>query len=416
MNRRILRRLLQSSLCLALLSLASGSARAQSAGDGSAPDGEARLFQFKLDPGDTLSVDKYQYIRIFDGFNWISREEKNRIVLRVLERAENGDASLEGDFVTYSREPRQTGEFRRDRDFHSKFIIGVNGQYRVADAYTMPNLRSLPGFPDRALQPGERWTAPAMEVLDISSRRMSVPVEAEYQYLGQAPLTMPDGAVRQLDRIAYQYSYSAPSNLPGVRSVTGVSACQLWFDVAAGTPVFDANRLVYSFHMIDGSVQEFHFSIDSWWKKSRTATNEERSRIADEIRAGLQGAGEDIQVRAGDEGVTLELSDILFDHNSAQLSPQARQSLARIAEALQRYSDREVRISGHTDSTGNADYNLRLSEGRARSVVRALQQEFNVDPRRLSYRGYGETQPAASNSTPEGRQRNRRVEVLIVTD
>ncbi|MCB1317263.1 MAG: OmpA family protein, partial [Leptospiraceae bacterium] len=61
-------------------------------------------------------------------------------------------------------------------------------------------------------------------------------------------------------------------------------------------------------------------------------------------------------------------------------------------------------------------YNRQLSEQRARSVVRELQREHGVDNRRMSFHGYGESRPVAPNTTPEGRARNRRVEVLIVTE
>lgn len=381
-----------------------------------APTAEGFRFRFSLAPGETLSLDKYQDIRIFNGLTWNTREEKNRIVLKVVGR-EQERAVLEGAFLTYSREPRRTGEFRRDRDFASRFTIGESGDYIVGDEYLMPNLRSLPAFPDRPLQIGERWQAPAMETMDLPGVRLRVPVVAEYQYTGPAPLTMPDGAVKEFDRITYTYSYTTPARSPAVRSITGQSSCELWFDREAGTPVFDANRLVYVFHMIDGSVQEYHFRIDSWWRKTVSATEDDRERIAAEVREQLGQEGEnELAVRASEDGVTIDLSDILFEHNSAELSAGARRELARVARVLQRFPEREVRISGHTDSSGADAYNQRLSENRARAVVRALQQEHGVDGRRLSYRGYGETKPVASNATPEGRQRNRRVEVLIVTD
>ena len=76
------------------------------------------------------------------------------------------------------------------------------------------------------------------------------------------------------------------------------------------------------------------------------------------------------------------------------------------------YPDRRVRIEGFTDSTGSDSYNQQLSESRAFAVRNALEQA-GIDSSRIEVRGYGETNPVATNDTSEGRQLNRRVEVLI---
>lgn len=378
----------------------------------------AARFQFRLAPGESLAVDKYQDIRVFDGLAWSSREEKNRIVLKVAGREAAG-AVLEGVFLTYSRSPRQTGEFRRDRDFTSRFIIADNGRYLVPDEFIMPNLRSLPTFPDRELAPGDAWQADALETMDFGPEKIRIPLKVEYAYRGPAPLELEDGTRAEFDRFTYAYSFNQPTLArAGILRISGYSSCELWFDRERGAPVFDTNRLVYNFLLADGSTQQFLFRIDSWWRKTATDTPEDRRRMHDEIVESL--AVEDprspVRVRETDEGVILEMDAILFDHDSATLTPQARTRLEAIAGILNRYREREVRISGHTDSSGSATYNQRLSEDRARAVVRALQNQHNVDGRRLSYQGRGETQPIAPNTDAAGRARNRRVEVLIVSD
>jgi len=121
-------------------------------------------------------------------------------------------------------------------------------------------------------------------------------------------------------------------------------------------------------------------------------------------------------VRETPEGIALDMNAILFDYDSAELTPQAKKDLEKIAQILKKYPNREIRVSGHTDSTGNPSYNLKLSENRAKSVVQNLTGDQGLDSKRFSYRGYGPRNPVADNGTGEGRARNRRVEVLIVTD
>jgi len=111
--------------------------------------------------------------------------------------------------------------------------------------------------------------------------------------------------------------------------------------------------------------------------------------------------------------VTIRLpGSVLFDFDSAQIRPDAERTLAEVAEVIKGYPKRPVRIEGHTDSVASDDYNQKLSERRAASV-RAWLAGKDVEGARLATRGFGETRPVADNGTAEGRQRNRRVEVII---
>jgi outer membrane protein OmpA-like peptidoglycan-associated protein len=87
--------------------------------------------------------------------------------------------------------------------------------------------------------------------------------------------------------------------------------------------------------------------------------------------------------------------------------------LNSVARVLQRYDQTLIDVEGHTDSTGSRGHNQDLSERRALSVARYLGAQ-GVDQRRFSVRGYADTEPVASNATPEGRAQNRRVEIYLV--
>ncbi len=106
-------------------------------------------------------------------------------------------------------------------------------------------------------------------------------------------------------------------------------------------------------------------------------------------------------------------SDFLFTVNSATLEPGAYDELERVAQVLNQYPQTTIRISGHTDSTGSADYNQKLSERRAQAVKTAL-AGMGVDPARMTTIGYGKSKPIVSNNTESGRQQNRRVEIRII--
>ncbi len=105
-------------------------------------------------------------------------------------------------------------------------------------------------------------------------------------------------------------------------------------------------------------------------------------------------------------------SDILFDVDSAALRPESRTTLRDLANNFRQYPDEIFDVEGHTDSTGTSEHNMGLSQRRADSVRTYLADE-GVPTSRIKAIGFGESRPKASNSTPEGRQLNRRVEIHI---
>ena len=104
--------------------------------------------------------------------------------------------------------------------------------------------------------------------------------------------------------------------------------------------------------------------------------------------------------------------DVSFDINSCEVRPGLYNEMDRIAQVMNKYPQTSITVEGHTDSTGSASYNQRLSERRAASV-KALLLQREVNEYRVNTIGFGETRPLVTNATPEGRQMNRRVEIRI---
>lgn len=130
-----------------------------------------------------------------------------------------------------------------------------------------------------------------------------------------------------------------------------------------------------------------------------------------ELRGQLRGTG--VSVTRDGEYITLNMpSNITFATDSSTITTGFHSTLNSVALVLQRYNRTLVDVYGHTDSTGDDNYNLRLSENRALAVANYLNGQ-GVDPRRFSIIGYGERQPVASNATPDGRAANRRVEIRL---
>jgi outer membrane protein OmpA-like peptidoglycan-associated protein len=119
-----------------------------------------------------------------------------------------------------------------------------------------------------------------------------------------------------------------------------------------------------------------------------------------------------LQTRDSARGLIVNMSDVLFDTGSYTLKPGAREKLAKISGIVLAHPGLTLQIEGHTDSVGSDEFNQQLSERRAGSV-RDFLADQGVPASGITARGFGKTQPVASNDTAEGRQRNRRVELVV---
>jgi len=214
--------------------------------------------------------------------------------------------------------------------------------------------------------------------------------------------------------------------------VTGSCVALYYWDVAAGLPHSMSEDFHFIFTLANGDVHEFKGISESTFETIEPL----REREADAIVRALQGGGgsitetntqarpntgvganSGINVRRDERGIVVDLlGDILFDHNSAQLKPDAHARLAALAKRINASGKFEMRVEGHTDNTGAADYNMKLSQDRAKTVAGVLAGLLNTDPARISWLGHGMTKPSTSNATAAGRAQNRRVEIILLTN
>ena len=136
---------------------------------------------------------------------------------------------------------------------------------------------------------------------------------------------------------------------------------------------------------------------------------------ADAARAemeSLRGRLSELEAKQTERGLLITLGDVLFEFNKSELKAGGQRNLLPLAEVLKERNDQMVIIEGHTDSIGSHAYNMSLSEKRAQSVEQYLVEQ-GIDVNRISTKGLGPDFPVADNASNEGRQLNRRVEVIL---
>jgi outer membrane protein OmpA-like peptidoglycan-associated protein len=150
--------------------------------------------------------------------------------------------------------------------------------------------------------------------------------------------------------------------------------------------------------------------MDARSRETQSARAQSQSAQAQLASAQQQLA--DLQAKKTDRGMVVTLGDVLFDTGQATLKPGANLALNRLAIFLSANPQTKIIVEGHTDSRGSDEYNEVLSERRARAVATELMSR-GISTDHLQTLGRGKGYPVASNDTPEGRQQNRRVEIVF---
>ncbi|HEY0591335.1 MAG TPA: OmpA family protein [Thermoanaerobaculia bacterium] len=167
--------------------------------------------------------------------------------------------------------------------------------------------------------------------------------------------------------------------------------------------------------------------LDAVWNRDKKTALEMRITTLVDRTTGIEGfasalAAREVSVderlgrlgaRVTEQEIVISLpGSVLFDFDRAEIRADAERTLREVAEVLKAHRERPVRVEGHTDSIASDAYNRTLSEKRAKSVAAWL-AAHGVTAARMTTAGRGEEQPVADNDTPAGRQKNRRVEIVI---
>ncbi len=161
--------------------------------------------------------------------------------------------------------------------------------------------------------------------------------------------------------------------------------------------------------MAEKEVQLLQKEKDKVLLKSSEHEAEMARRQAKQVEAELA----ELKGKQTEHGIVLTLGDVFFETGRATLLPGGLQAIDKLANFLKKNPGKGVLIEGHTDSVGKEEFNMLLSQRRAEAVRNAL-LERGISAERITTKGYGESYPVASNGTAEGRQLNRRVDVVVV--
>jgi outer membrane protein OmpA-like peptidoglycan-associated protein len=320
---------------------------------------------------------------------------------------------VKGVFSLFERQLSEA-VFRQTEQHLVQFSINGAGRFTVPSGDYMPNLRHIPSFAGRDVNINDTWSADGELVLNCFSRPFKLIFPVQYKL---TEIKQNEGS-----RIAIiKYAFVIDKDLRGGAlppdfplKISGQNSGIATWDITQNKPV--RYQDIYSILFIQNAggghlaTHEFSMKIDTENTLYKPVSEKQKEKDRDEIAGKLKDSGIDVDTEK--RGIVLRMGEVLFDFDSYALRPDVQGKLDRVVDIIrEKYPDREIIVEGHTDTTGRPEYNMNLSNRRARSVAEYLKPGVGHD--KFSYRGFGPDRPISDNSTREGRQKNRRVEIII---
>ena len=386
---------------------------------------EETLFRFKFKKDDQSRILSTVEENVF--LNGVFNHKSvilNRISSRVVDVDDEGCGTVEANFMTSENSTGYSGKVSEwGEDYDSVFTRSPSGLYDIEDIYFMPTVRDVPLFPDYPVKPGDKWTGEGHEAHDMRKtfnieKPFKVPFTATYQYIGD---DYDETEKKNLNVIEVKYNlyFESPApensgnydylNYPAV--TMGHSNQKIWWDNEKG--------------VIDHYKEDFRIVIETFYGNHITFSGTAHAEVQDfkrvtteeniqKIKDFVDNSGyEDIDVKESDKGLTISIENIQFEPDSARLMESEKEKLRKISQILKQF-DNDLLITGHCAARGSKKNQMIISEDRAISVAEFLSELDVRNPNCIYTQGKGATEPVASNSTEEGRKRNRRVEITLM--
>ncbi len=320
-----------------------------------------------------------------------------------------------------SEKSKESGIYKLHGEFEAEYsrnYLGILTDFK--NLSPVPTVRNIPVFPDRVMNPGDRWSADGVELFDWNPRFeipgvLFIDFTAEYEYIG--PVVRDS---KELEKIEIRYSYNW--NLEPLSEdfyylsqysyypvgISGDFHQLIFWDAEAGRNYASQGWFEYIYFLSNGENQTFRGTTRA---KAFYTEPMDKTALMKEIE---ELADDNITVAVTDVGVSVSLEDIHFVPDEPQMLPGEETRLNDISEILSRYPGRDVLIIGHTAMVNPGSDGQLLSEQRAAAVAQYFIESGVRQETQVIIRGMGYKEPVGDNSTEEGRKKNRRVEIIIL--
>lgn len=376
----------------------------------------------------------------------------------------------EGNFFLQQETNRNANSVspKIDDNITSSFKINSEGKLTMIDDNGYPSFRSFPTFTENEINIGDTWTGEAIRAVDPLNKgvitRMKIYVQYTYkadEYLNGEPVYVISALWATRYGIGSGSSYIDWGGDKDLKKASGKHEATIYVSKLSGNMLIARDNVDEMFEYTDGNRVQFRGNISLFTEYPPTydktklmpvlkriiGLNDKETEIisnkpevpvivakADNIPQQNENIFEnteyisselpmyetvgknsniDVEVSSTPAGIKLSINNLQFKADSSELLPDEIERLTKIAEILRSVPGAQLLVEGHTADTGNPVGEQNLSEERARAIAEALVQR-GVKPERFICKGHGGKRPIASNKTPEGKAKNRRVEITIL--
>lgn len=397
---------------------------------------EGILFQFVHKKGDAFSHISTVYEEAyFNGRLNNKTEFINRTSSTVLDILEDGSEYLQTDYMTTQNSLIQrTGDTLSWGEENSVNLYRrKNGEFYNCSSDFLPTVRNIPSFPSQKVQLGQSWQAEGLEVHDCHElfqmdQALSIPFTATYTYSDTVTVNSADNQNNIIEEntqnerktlhiidVYYEFfqdntsgQYYRNSTFAGAR---GYAKQKIYWDTQKNE--IDHFLEEFQIKMVDFYGNTYVFNGKSQGEVTGFTSVNSQANVKKLQETFKNYNLDNVNVSQGEKGLTLSIENIQFEPDSDRLLPSEQKKLQKIGEVLKQFNN-DLLITGHCAERGTESARQALSESRAKSVADFLIKNNIRSEYHIFTQGKGSTQPVASNTTEEGRSRNRRVEITIM--
>lgn len=338
----------------------------------------------------------------------------------------------QGDFYVLEKTKRNSFEVTLgiNEAIPSSFTITDDGYLSMIEDNGFPSFRSFPTFPKDKIKIGDKWNATAERAVDPLNKGIitRLPIYIQYQYTGDGKYHDEDIFILKAQwATRYGISYFDSQGDKELKSAMGSHKADIYVSKKTGCALLVRDIVDETFVYQNGNKINFQGFITLFTEYppaidreiiiptlNRIAKNNDDKADDDTQKDFFKDKDvPDISYENTNRGIRLTIQNLQFKPNSSELLPGEENRLNQIAKVLKQAKNSMFLVEGHTASTGNISGEKQLSVERAYTIAEELIRR-GISAEKFIYKGSGSSKPIASNETPEGMAKNRRVEITIL--
>lgn len=338
----------------------------------------------------------------------------------------------QGDFYVLEKTKRNSFEVTLgiNEAIPSSFTISEDGNLTMIEDNGFPSFRSFPTFPKDKIKIGDKWNATAERAVDPLNKGIitRLPIYIQYQYTGDGKYHDEDIFILKAQwATRYGISYFDSQGDRELKSAMGSHKADIYVSKKTGCALLVRDIVDETFVYQDGNKINFQGFITLFTEYppavdreiiiptlNRIAKNNDDKNDDDTQKDFFKDKDvPDISYENTNRGIRLTIQNLQFKPNSSELLPGEENRLNQIAKVLKQAKNSMFLVEGHTASTGNISGEKQLSVERAYTIAEELIKR-GISAEKFIYKGSGSSKPIATNETPEGMAKNRRVEITIL--